>query len=177
MTPHTRIVVVLAIVLVLMALETRRSRRLERALRRQGAIEPADDVYPIMQIVYPLAFLGPAVEGWLTARESPAMVAAGALVFAMGKAIKYWAIATLGDRWSFRVLVIPGAPLADGGPYRFLRHPNYVGVAAEIAGAALLFSAPWSGAALTIVFGAMMLRRIGVEERALAAAARGPDRL
>lgn len=176
MTPGMRVAVVLALVFSLMALETRRSRRQERALREKGAIEPPDDVYPVMQVLYPLAFLGPALEGWLTARESPAMVATGALVFAGGKAIKYWAIATLGDYWSFRVLVLPGAPLVDDGPYRFLRHPNYAGVAAEIAGAALLYGAPWSGAAFTLLFGAVLRRRIFVEQRALAAAGRRPGR-
>jgi methyltransferase len=174
MSPHGRIVLVLAIAFGLMALEARRSRRLERALRRRGAIEPAGDVYPVMQILYPLAFLGPALEGWLAGRDSEMMVGIGAAVFAAGKALKYWAIATLGDLWTFRVLVVPGAPLVNGGPYRFLRHPNYLGVAAEIAGAALLFGAPWSGAGFTILFGGLMQRRIRVEERALAAATRGP---
>lgn len=175
MSVSGRILLVLATVVTLMALETRRSRRQERMLRRRGAIEPPDDVYPVMQVLYPLAFLVPAMEGWVTARHSAWMLAAGIVVFGAAKALKYWTIAALGDRWSFRVLVLPGAPLVTHGPYRFARHPNYIAVAGEIAGAALLFGAPWGGAAFTILFGAVMRTRIRVEERALEAATRGPQ--
>jgi methyltransferase len=74
---------------------------------------------------------------------------------------------SLGERWSFRVLVLPGAPLVARGAYRFLSHPNYIGVAGEIAGAALLMGGPRTGVLFTILFGWLMLRRIKVEERAL----------
>ena len=50
------------------------------------------------------------------------------------KALKWWAILTLGRFWTFRVIVVPGATLVAGGPYRWLRHPNYVGVIGELVG-------------------------------------------
>jgi methyltransferase len=168
MTPHARILLTLLIVFALMGVEAWRSRQNERRLRRRGAMEPPGDVYPPMQVLYPLAFVLPAVEGWLVPRGGAAWWMSGVAVFAAGKAIKYWAIAVLGDRWTFRVLVLPGAPLVRRGPYRVLRHPNYVGVAGEIAGAALLCAGPWTGAVLTLAFAALMRRRIHVEERALA---------
>jgi methyltransferase len=65
------------------------------------------------------------------------------------------------------VLVPPGAPRITAGPYRWLRHPNYVGVAGELAGAALMAYAPLTGVLSTLLFGALMLERIGVEERAM----------
>lgn len=150
--------------------EARRSRRHDRALRALGAFEPPDDVYQVMQIAYPGCFLAIAGEAWI--RDTPIgpfgiSFVAGAGIFTAAKALKYWAIATLGSRWTFRVLVPPGQPLIANGPYRFIRHPNYVAVAGEIAGAALLGAAPIAGVTAMVVFGGLMLARIKVEERAL----------
>lgn len=163
----TRTIVLLLVAFVPMLFEARRSRRNESALRARGAIEPARDVYPLMQVTYPACFLAMAAEGWQRDAAPGSLVAAGAAIFAMGKALKYWAIATLGPRWSFRVLVLPGAPLIMDGPYRWLRHPNYVGVAGELAGFALLAGALKTGALALIAFGSLMLVRKAVEERAL----------
>jgi methyltransferase len=162
-----RSIVLLLIAFAPMLFEARRSRRHERALRSRGAIEPEHDVYPLMQVAYPACFLAMVAEGW--AREAPpaSLTAAGAVIFAAGKVLKYWAIATLGSRWTFRVLVLPGAPLIMDGPYRWLRHPNYVGVAGELAGFALLAAAPITGVLSLVVFGTLMFVRMAVEERAL----------
>lgn len=167
MTPHARIISTLVIIFGLMAVEARRSARNERALRARGAVEPPSDVYAWMRIVYPLAFIAPAVEGWLRVADPREWWLAGLVAFAVAKGLKYWAVRSLADRWSFRVLVVPGAPLVTRGPYRFLSHPNYLAVAGEIAGAALLVGGPRTGALFTILFGWLMLRRITVEERAL----------
>jgi methyltransferase len=162
-----RVVIVLIVAFLPMLLEARRSRRNERALRTNGAIEPAGDVYGAMQIAYPGCFLAMIVEGWIQDREIGRSFVAGAVIFGAGKFLKYWAIATLGPRWTFRVLVTPGAPLVASGPYRWLRHPNYVGVAGELAGAALMAFAPLTGVIALVLFGALMLARISIEERAL----------
>ena len=162
-----RAAIVALVAFVPMIAEARRSRRHERILRARGAIEPSGDVYRVMQVAYPACFV--AMAGEAVVREVPLgrSFVAGAIVFAAGKALKYWAIATLGDRWTFRVLVLPGQPLVTGGPYRLLRHPNYLGVAGELVGAALMAYAPVSGAASVVVFGTLLLARIRVEERAL----------
>jgi methyltransferase len=65
------------------------------------------------------------------------------------------------------VLVLPDAPLVTSGPYRVLRHPNYLAVAGEIAGVAMIVFAPVTGAVALASFGWLMLKRIRVEERAL----------
>ncbi|MGH9309882.1 MAG: isoprenylcysteine carboxyl methyltransferase family protein [Vicinamibacterales bacterium] len=163
----TKAICLFAIVFGAMLIENRRSRRNEDALRASGAIEPRDDVYRIMQIAYPASFAAMILEGWLRPAESVAASISGAVVFVAGKALKYWAIAALGHFWSFRVLVVRGARLVTGGPYRWLRHPNYVGVAAEIGGVALLAGAPVTGTIAFVLFSAVLLARIRVEERAL----------
>ena len=88
-------------------------------------------------------------------------------MFAAGKAIKWAAIVALGELWTFHVLVVPGTPLVTKGPYRFLRHPNYVGIIGEIVGIALMMGAPLTGVLSLVGFGLVLRRRIDVEERAL----------
>jgi methyltransferase len=88
-------------------------------------------------------------------------------MFAAAKAFKAWAIASLGTRWTYRVFVLPGEQLVMKGPYRWLRHPNYLGVMAELLGFALLAGARWSGIIAVLSFGALLRRRIRSEEDAL----------
>ena len=143
------------------------SFRNERRLRARGAIEAPDDVWRVMAVTYPLAFVAMFAEGLARGGPSRGVFAAGFAVWVLAKALKSWAIISLGDRWSFRVLVLPGAPLVTHGPYRWLRHPNYVAVAGELAGAAAMMFAPIAGVVFTLAFIEIMRRRIRVEERLL----------
>ena len=164
---NQELALLLTLAFVPMLFEARRSAANERRLRAGGAIEPADDVYPAMQVAYPLGFLAMVLESWLGGRAPGVAAVAGVLIFVAAKALKYWAIATLGDRWTFRVLVPPESQRTLGGPYRLLRHPNYVGVVGELLGFALLARAPVAGALAVVGFGALLIARIRVEERAL----------
>jgi methyltransferase len=166
--PWAASVLVTTFVFLAMLVESRLSSSNERALRALGAVEPPGDVYPTMVWAYPAAFLAMGLEGAMVGPPPGWVVLAGLLVFAAGKAIKYWAIASLGPRWTFRVLVLPRAPLVSRGPYAWLRHPNYVGVMGELLGVALLVGALVTGAMATIGFAFILRRRIAVEERALA---------
>lgn len=160
-------VFLLALAFVPMLFESRLSARHTAALRQAGAREPADDVLPMMQLIYPTAFVAMAAEAWIRDTRVGAWFAAGAVVFALAKGIKYWAMATLGGRWTFRVLVPPDASRIATGPYRFMRHPNYLGVMGELAGMALMAAAPLAGSVALIAFAALIAARIRVEERAL----------
>jgi len=155
-------------ILVLMGIEAAVSARHERALRALGAVEPAGDVYRAMQVAYPAAFLAMVAEGAWRGVHVDNVAAAGAWVFIVGKAIKYWAIASLGQRWTFRVLVPPGSRRTVRGPYRWLSHPNYIAVALELLGVALTMHAWIAGPIAVAGFGYLMLRRIQIEEKALA---------
>ena len=150
-----------------MLLEWRRSVRHERQLRAGGAVEPAGDVWPLMSAAYPSCFAALAVEGWVRGTPAAPWLPIGALVFVVAKTLKYWAIATLGERWTFRVLVLPAAPLVRRGPYRWLRHPNYLGVCGELLGAWAWFGAWLAGPMATAAFVALMWRRVRIEDRAL----------
>jgi methyltransferase len=159
--------VLAALAFVPMLVEAARSRRNEQTLRALGAHEPAGDVYALMQVMYPACFLAMIIESWLRGSWFDAAFAVGLAVFVSAKALKYWAVATLGDRWSFRVLVPPRSTRIVRGPYRLLRHPNYVAVVAELAGMALMAHARLAGPTALVVFGLLILWRVRVEEQAL----------
>jgi methyltransferase len=164
--------VALAVVLATMLAEARLSALHERALLAMGARLVPDASYPWMRVAYPMGFVAVCLEGWWRQVPWSAWALLGVMVFALGKLIKYVAIATLGPRWSFRVLVVPGAPLVASGIYRVLRHPNYVGVAGEVIGVGLWLQAPIAGTLFVVTFGLILLWRIRIEERALGLAPR-----
>lgn len=154
-------------ILLIMAGEAALAAHNERVLRARGAVEPPGDVYAVMRWAYPASFVLMAGEGVVSGPASAAALGAGLTLLGLAKALKLWAIASLGPRWTFRVLVLPGAPLVTGGPYRLLRHPNYVAVAGELIAAALMLGAVVTGTAATLGFGTLMLMRARVEDRAL----------
>jgi methyltransferase len=155
-----------AVVLMMLG-ESLISRRHERTLRLQGAVEPSGDVYATMQWAYPGAFVAMAVESALLGPPEGRMLLTGALIMAVSKGLKWWAMTSLGVRWTFRVLVLPGVPLVATGPYAFVRHPNYIAVVGELVGMASMMGARLSGPVATVLFSWLLWRRIGVEERAL----------
>lgn len=156
--------------LLIMAGEALLSAFNERQLRARGAIEPPGDVINTMRWAYPGAFLAMGIEGALAGPASPNVLMAGLALFGIAKALKVWAIASLGPKWSFRVLVVPGDPLVTTGPYRFISHPNYLAVAGEILSVAMIVWAPITGTLAAMGFGWLMILRVRVEERALAEA-------
>jgi methyltransferase len=163
----TRLLVAIALIALPLLAETWWSRRNERRLRARGAIEAAGDPYPAMAIVYPGGFAAMILEGLWRAVPVDGWFIAGVVLWALSKALKYAAISSLGSFWSFRVLVLPGARLVTSGPYRWLRHPNYVAVVGELVAAAGLCAAPVAGGLSAAVFALLLRRRILVEERAL----------
>lgn len=89
----------------------------------------------------------------------------------LAQALRWWCITTLGRSWNTRVIVVPGTRLVRAGPYRFLRHPNYVAVVVEIAALPLVHSAWLTAAAFTVANAALLTVRIRCENTALAPAA------
>ncbi|HWB15243.1 MAG TPA: isoprenylcysteine carboxylmethyltransferase family protein [Vicinamibacterales bacterium] len=167
---------VLAVVIGFMLAETRLSAAHERWLQASGAVRPDGDVYRTLAVVYPASFLVMGAEGLWRAAHAPAAATAGApswlaagiVLFAASKALKYWAIRTLGERWSFRVYVQPGRPLVATGPYRYVAHPNYIAVMGEIAGTAMMVGAVVAGPIAIVVFAIVLRARIRFENRVLA---------
>jgi methyltransferase len=160
-------IITLLAVLLVMAGEAVLASVNERMLLARGAREAPQDVYQTMRWAYPLCFIAMAVEGAWRGPSPPAVLLGGLALFGVAKALKAWVMATLGPRWTFRVIVMPGAPLVTGGPYRLVNHPNYVAVVGELLGFAAIVFAPVTGVAALIGFGSLMRARIRVEDRAL----------
>ena len=173
LSPLSDVAFVAAVVVGFMLAELRLSLRNERRLRAAGAVEPRGDVYRAMAVLYPASFVLMAIEGAWRASSSavpvggPSWAASGVVLFAASKVLKYWAIRSLGERWSFRVLVQPGRPLVRTGPYAFLAHPNYVAVVGELAATAMMVGAPVSGPIMLVAFGVVLWRRVQFESSVL----------
>lgn len=138
------------------------ARRNTRDLMAQGAVEIGRGHYPAM-IALHASWL---VLLWLTVGGRAVNLPLLA-VFVVLQAMRVWVLATLGRRWTTRVIMLPGAPLVTGGPFRFVRHPNYCVVVAEIAVLPLLFGLWWIAALYTVLNAAMLWVRIRSESRAL----------
>jgi len=154
------------VVAIFMVAEARRAAANERTQRSRGGIEPSDDVYQSMQIAYPGIFVAMIVEGAVRGVTfAGGWFITGLTIFMAAKALKWWAISELGPLWTFRVIVVPGSRSVDTGPYRTMRHPNYVAVIGEIVGVALMMRAYVTGPVAIVVFGTLLIRRIAVENR------------
>ncbi len=131
-------------------------------LRARGAQEVGAAHYPLIVVLHAAWLAGL----WMLAWDLPVNVAWLGL-FLLLQAARVWVIATLGERWTTRIIVLPGAPLIEHGPYRFLSHPNYCVVAAEILVLPLVFGLVWYGLVFSVLNGLILWLRIRTEGRAL----------
>jgi methyltransferase len=156
---------VIAFVVLQRLLELLWSRANTRRLIAQGAIESAPGHYPLFVVLH---------GAWLASVALAALPDAPAngfwlSVYAALQVARVWVMVSLGRFWTTRIITMLGAPLIRSGPYRFLRHPNYWVVAAEVAVLPLIFG-QWAIAAVFTVANALLLRvRIASEDAALAA--------
>jgi methyltransferase len=156
--------IVLAIVLLQRCIELVYARRNTRALLRRGAVEVGGNHYALFIALHAAwlaamaVFVPPfaAVNWWLLG------------LFAVLQAARVWVVASLGPYWTTRVLTLPGAPLVRRGPYRFVRHPNYIIVAGEIATLPLAFGAIAIAIVFSVLNACLLFVRIRIENAALA---------
>ena len=156
-------VAILGFVTLQRLLEMQLAERHSRKLLAEGAVEHGREHYPFIVALHAswLAAL------WWWAPGRPINLAL-LILFAVLQVGRVWVIRSLGDRWTTRIIVKPGAPLVRRGPYRFVNHPNYLIVAAEIAVLPLVFGL-WQIAVLFSALNAIVLTvRIRAENRALA---------
>lgn len=155
-------VVILALVTLQRLGELVLARRNTGRLLARGGVEVGAEHYPIMVGLHG----GWLVGLWWFAWNRPADLAWLALYLVL-QVLRIWTIASLGDRWTTRIISLPGAPLVRRGPYRVLPHPNYVVVAAEIAVLPLVFHMWIYAAVFTALNASVLWIRIRVEDRAL----------
>lgn len=144
------------------------SRRNVRRLLDRGAFEIGTADYRWMVLLHVSFLLACPVEVLVLDRPLiPPLAVAMTVLLAGTMGLRYWVIATLGERWTTRVICLPGAPLVDGGPYRWMAHPNYLAVVLELAALPLIHTA-WLTAVVFGVLNALVLRkRIRTENGAI----------
>ena len=141
------------------------SRYNTHRLLARGAVEIAPRHYLLIVAVH-AAWL---ISLWAFGHDQPVNGVA-LLVYLVLQGFRFWVMRTLGSRWTTRIIVLPEQPLVSSGPYRFLSHPNYAVVAAEIAVLPLVLGLPLLAAFFTVLNAAVLAIRIRSENRALAAA-------
>ncbi len=133
-----------------------------------GGVETGRRAYTVMVVVHVLFPVACAAEVLVLHRPFPGAAGFAALAVALSaQGLRWWAIATLGERWNTRILVVPGARPRAGGPYRFLRHPNYLAVVLEMAALPLVHGAWLTALVFSSLNAALLAARIPAEEKAL----------
>jgi methyltransferase len=155
-------VAVLAFVTLQRLAELALSQRNTKRLLARGAYEVAPEHYPFMVTLH-AAWLAAL---WLLGPGPPIEIVP-LVLFALLQLGRIWVIATLGERWTTRIIVLPGAPLVKSGPYRWFNHPNYLIVIGEFAVLPLVFGLPMVALLFSILNGVMLWVRIRAENSAL----------
>ncbi|KQV68299.1 isoprenylcysteine carboxylmethyltransferase family protein [Rhizobium sp. Root1220] len=141
------------------------ARHNTRKLIANGGREIAPQHYPYMVVLHGCWIAGL----WLLAIDRP-ISPVWFVIFMLLQLCRLWVIGTLRDRWTTRIIVLPGAPLVSGGPYRFLSHPNYAVVICEIAVLPLAFGLPLYAVVFSVLNAAILYVRISAENAALKSA-------
>jgi methyltransferase len=141
------------------------ARRNTAALLAKGAYEVDAGHYPAIVTLHASWLATLWIFGW-----NHDLLAAPLAVFALLQVGRFWVLQTLGDRWTTRIVILPGAPPITTGPFRFLRHPNYLIVALELPCASLALGLPWHAVVFGLLNFAMLAYRIRCEDAAFAQA-------
>jgi methyltransferase len=149
-------------------LEVRIANRNRRLLLARGGIEVAPGHYPWMVALHTVWLIACVAEVWLLDRPFIPWLGFTALaLFLAAFALRYWVISTLGERWTTRIVCLPGVAPITGGPYRWLRHPNYLAVILEIVSLPLVHTAWLTALAFSLLNALLLSVRIRAEEEGL----------
>jgi methyltransferase len=135
----------------------------------RGGVESGQGHFPFMVLLHTGLLVGALAEAWIRRPEVPPLLAWS--MFGMvvaSQALRWWCIASLGRRWNTRVIIVPGLPPVRSGPYRLLRHPNYVAVVVEGVALPLVHAAWITATVFTVLNAGLLVVRIRAEDAALA---------
>ena len=143
------------------------AKRNEKTVRNEGAVEYDAGGYRVIVIMHTAFLVSFVAEYFLLGRSLSPYWLPLVCVFVAAQLLRYWAIRSLGKFWNTRILIVPGERLVTKGPYKYLRHPNYVSVVIEIAVIPLIFSCYITAVVFTVLNLLALRRRIRIEESAL----------
>ena len=147
------------------------ARHNERRLLAIGGVEYGRAHFPLIVLLHATWLIGMWVLAY--ARPIEPLFFAIVVILQIGR---FWVLATLGRRWTIRVIVVPGEKLVAQGPYRWLRHPNYAVVTGELAAVPLALGLPLYALVFSVLNAAVLAIRIPAENAALAGSASGKVR-
>jgi methyltransferase len=159
----TAAIVILALVTAQRLVELVIARRNTRALLARGAVEVGRGHYPLIVALH----TGWLLSLWLLAPGRPIQWGF-VILFVLLQCGRLWVLATLGRRWTTRIIVLPDEPLVTAGPFRWVSHPNYLVVVGEIAALPLAFGLTWVALVFSLLNAAVLAIRIKAESAALA---------
>lgn len=149
------------------------ARHNQRIMFSRGAIEYDKKGYKFIVIMHIVFFISLITEKILLLKELNPYWYIFFIMFACGQILRYSAILTLKENWNTRIIVLKGRSIIRTGPYRYLNHPNYIGVVLEIISIPLMFSCYITASVFTIFNIFVLKRRIAIEEKALKASCHG----
>ena len=168
MTSRVAYLALLGALLVERLIELSISRAHVRAALAHGAIEAGRGHFPFMVLLHSAFFVSCFAEVFVLDRPFPGLLGFAALVFLLlAQVLRYSAIVALGERWSVRIIVWPNRGPVTTGPYRWIKHPNYVAVVVELLCLPLVHGAWITALAFSIANAAVLAVRVREEERAL----------
>lgn len=151
------------------------SRRNAAWCLARGGREAGRGHYRVMVALHTGFLVAMLAEAWIAQPAVPPWVAWSMLGLVLAaQALRWWCIATLGHQWNTRVIVVPGLPLVRRGPYRWLRHPNYLAVVVEGVALPMVHLAWITALAFTLANAALLAVRVSVEDAALATVGEAP---
>lgn len=158
---------VIGIVIIQRLVELRVAKNNEKWMKAQGAIEAGASHYPFMILLHTAFFISLIVEVVFFDRTLSPYWVPLLVIFLLAQAARIWCLTSLGKFWNTKIIILPGANVVQKGPYKFIRHPNYVIVCTEILVLPLLFQAYFTAVLFTILNFIILSIRIPAEERAL----------
>ncbi len=157
----------LAFIALQRAVELKLARRNEALVRARGAVEYGAQHYKYIVGLHVAWMIGMLVEAYFGPRTFPAFACYTFSLWLFLQLGRYWVIRSLGEYWNTKILVVPGTKLVRIGPFRFLKHPNYLIVALELALVPLTFGLYWTALIASFGNALVMSLRLPVENRAL----------
>jgi len=134
----------------------------------RGGRETGAGHYPVMVVLHTGLLAGMLVEAWVRRPDVPGVLAWSMLALVvLSQALRWWCIRTLGPQWNTRVIVVPGLPRVESGPYRLFSHPNYVAVVVEGIALPLVHAAWVTALVFTVANAALLAVRLRIENQAL----------
>ncbi len=143
------------------------AKRNEQIVRKEGAVEYDKDGYKYIVLLHMGFFISLLAEHFLFKTQFNGYSTIFFAIFIFTQLLRYWAIISLGKYWNTKILVVPGLNLIKKGPYKFMRHPNYIAVIIEIAVIPLIFSCYITAIVFSLLNLITLRRRIKLEEKAL----------